>query len=157
MKDKQITSSEKGSAFEKAVEKWAKKYFKAIDTGRNLHARGKIAKRTIEIDVWVKMRLGLFKFEDSYLWIECKNRKTSIKRDDVWRFLSKAKDVRDARKWSSFIKKTDEDWDYLAIASTSKFDMDALQIAKANNIGCFYYDGKKWHIENEINVSITFM
>ena len=143
-------TNQKGHGFEKKVATWAKRFFKASEVKTNKLFQGKAAVRAYEIDVWVK-RVGSLLMLDQILFIECKDRTASIKRADITKFLASAKDIKAAAKLDVFGQsKDDRYWNALAFVSTSKFAHDALQVAKQNKIGCYYYDGKKYIEENKV-------
>jgi len=123
----------KGHGFEKKVARWAKRYFESDTVETNILVNG-IVKREYEVDVHVSKERG-FLSGGRDIWIECKNRKSSIKRDDVIKLVGKAEDVENA------CDKGREDFyfDKLAIVSTSKFDSDALLLAENKEVACFHY------------------
>jgi hypothetical protein len=65
-----------------------------------------------------------------HIWVECKDRKTSIKRTDVLKLVQAAEDVRanPQSKWSPT-----ELW----FAATCTFDQDALSVARDKGVRCF--------------------
>ena len=80
------------------------------------------------------------------IWIECKDRKSSIKRTDIFKLVSSAEDVENA---------CDEGieefyFDYLAIVSTSRFDSDALSYAEDSDVACFHYTKGKYELKNDV-------
>ena len=137
------TAHKKGHDFEKKVAKWAKEYFSADKVETNILMNGNTVKRPYEIDVYVHRTVLLLFGED--IWIECKNIKSSIKRTHIFKLLSSAKDIEDARDAG----REKFYFDKLAFVSTSKFDVDALSYAEDNDIACFHYDGKKYELKNE--------
>jgi len=133
----------KGGEFEKIVARWAKRKFQAEKTKTNELVSGRTSKRPYEIDVHLFISGGFWK-NDSHMWIECKNRKSSIKRNDMHHFRGKAEDIKDA--FESDVE--DFCFDELVYVSTSKFDGDALGYAKEYEIQCFQYiDGKFKEVE----------
>ena len=138
------TTTEKGRAFEKKVARWARKKFNLEGLEFNHQFKGKIGVRPFEVDIvgWKKNLMGY----TVVVWIECKDRKASIKRTDINTFFDKAKDVRaavPALTWSGLSEEqTKMNWDDLMFASTSVFDQDALAFAKKNKVSCYYCDGK---------------
>ena len=134
---------EKGHKFEKKVARWAKRYFNADDVKTNILVNGLSSKRPYEVDVHVIK--GRFLRKD--IWIECKNRKSSIKRVDVFKLLSAAKDIEGACKDG----REDFYFDRLAIVSTSDFDLDALSYAEDNDVACFRYTNNKYELKNKVS------
>jgi hypothetical protein len=62
----------------------------------------------------------------SYVWVECKNLRQSIKRDLIMKLKDQFNDARKPRgSW--------ECW----LVSTSRFDEDAIAHAKAHNVTCY--------------------
>lgn len=139
-------AKERGEAFEDKVASWAKRYFNAEGVEKRILMRGLRVKRPYEIDVHVYWRSGLFRRKEYDLWIECKNIKGSIKRKHVFELIEKAKDIEDA--YNEGIEEFY--FDFLAIASTSEFDSDALSYATDHDIACILYDGKRFRVLNEV-------
>ncbi|MCL0104646.1 restriction endonuclease [Dehalococcoidia bacterium] len=140
----------KGHGFEKKVAVWAKRFFKASEVKTRVLFQGKTAARPYEIDVWVKREGGLLESSE-ILFIECKDRAGSIKRADITKFLASAEDIKAAVSTVSIFGTNDDRyWDSLAIVSTSEFDADALRVAKENEVGCYYYDGKRYIEKNKV-------
>lgn len=144
------TSHQKGHDFEKKVARWAKRYFDADVVEKNILKNGLKVKRPYEIDVHVIKNItsqGWFgnNVNRIDILIECKNIKSSIKRTHVFKLLNTAKDIYEAHKAS----REEFHFDYFAIVSASKFDIDALSYAGDNDIACFQYDGKKYELKNE--------
>ncbi len=103
--------------------------------------------RPFEIDiVGLKKVSSLLVTETEIFWIECKDRKATIKRTDIFKFWESATDVKKAVPsftWSGLSKEQVKmNWDHLIFVSTSTFDADALNFAKEDKIACYYYDGK---------------
>lgn len=141
------TTTEKGQAFEKKVATWARKKFKLGEVERNCRFKGKIAVRPFEIDiVALKTVSGLVGTVTEVFWIECKDRKATIKRTDIFKFWGSAIDVKKmvpAITWSGLSKEQVKmSWGYLIFVSNSAFDVDAINFAKEHKIACYYYDGK---------------
>ena len=142
------TTTEKGTAFEKKVARWTKREFDAIGFETNQLFKGKTAVRPFEVDVvfWVK--------DGRVIWVECKDRKASIKRADIFKLLNSAIDVRKNVPSFTLAGLSEEqakmNWSYLLFVSTSPFDSDAINFAKAHNIGCYQYDGKKFQEKNKL-------
>ena len=141
------TTTEKGQAFEKKVARWAKRKLNLDDVERNCKFKGKVAVQPFEIDiVGLKTVGGLIGRATEVFWIECKDRKGTIKRRDIFDFWQKAVDVKKnvpAITWSGLSKEQVKmSWDYLMFVSTSRFDIDAIKVAKEHKIACYYYDGK---------------
>jgi hypothetical protein len=65
-----------------------------------------------------------------HVWVECKDRQTSIKRTDINKVQNSVEDVKanSNAKW-----KPNEVW----FASTSAYDHDALNFAREHSIRCF--------------------
>ena len=65
-----------------------------------------------------------------HIWVECKDRKTTIKRTDIFKLTSGADDVRanEQAKWRP---------DALWFATSSTFDVDALNFAREAGVRCF--------------------
>ena len=136
------TTTEKGQAFEAKVGRWAKKEFDAEVVKRNQLFKGKTAVRPFEVDIVIRTK-GSLLTAGNVIWIECKDRTASIKRVDIFKLLSSAKDVKKAVGGVSLLEKQSEaQWDYLVFVSTSKFDADAINFAKENNMACYFYDGR---------------
>lgn len=134
------TTAEKGAAFEKRVARWAKRQFKLKEVKLNTFFKGKILTRPIQVDVvgythsdWSGTKI---------YWFECKNKKATIKRTDIFNFKERANDVRTTSQGIFGGKSSYKEWDQLIFVSTSRFDQDAISFAKKNKIGCFYYDGR---------------
>jgi len=72
-----------------------------------------------------------------HVWVECKDRKTSIKRTDINKLASSVEDVRG---------KENPDWapDDVWFASTSRYDQDALAFAGEHGIRCFLLEGDRF-------------
>jgi len=141
----------KGHEFEKIVAKWAKRYFKADKVKLNHLRRGYKAKRPYEIDVWV-YKEGGFLSGGWDIWIECKNIKSSIKRDHIMKLFSKIKDVNDAV--DEGLSKEGRTFDYGVIVTTSRFDIDALEWATDNEIACFRYENGRFIKENDVEMDL---
>lgn len=132
-----------GMALEEKVEKWAKNRFKASQTAIRYLTTGLSVKRPYEVDVWVRIPRGLFR-SDIDLWIECKDRNSSIKRRDISDLISKAKDVYEAADAGKH-----EFWfDTLMLVSTSRYDSDAIALADQEGVACIFYDGKTYMLKN---------
>ena len=67
------------------------------------------------------------------IWVECKDRKATIKRTDIIKLADACADVRafEKAKW-----KPDEMW----FASTSQYDTDAINFARTKGVRCFLKD-----------------
>lgn len=75
-----------------------------------------------------------------HVWVECKNRQTSIKRTDINKLQSSVEDVR-ANSQATW--KPNEVW----FASTSDYDHDALNAARGHGIRCFQVtDGEAFEV-----------
>ena len=101
-------------------------------------------KRPYEVDVWVQIPGGFLRSRKD-LWIECKDRRESIKRRDIADLINKAKDVYQA------VEAGREEFycDELLFVSTSSFDSDALALADYQGVACLFYDGKRFLLENK--------
>jgi hypothetical protein len=66
----------------------------------------------------------------THTWVECKNRKTSVKRADLEKLQGAVRDVRDnpRAEWKP---------QQVLMVSGSAFDIDALAIARAHGIECY--------------------
>ncbi|GAF82554.1 unnamed protein product [marine sediment metagenome] len=143
------TATEKGAAFEKKVARWAKRHFDAAGYEIGTRFKGKTATLPFPIDIvfWLK--------DGRVLWIECKARKASIKRRDIWNLWQSAIDVKKAVPSFTLAGLSQEqrkmNWSYLIFVSTSRFDPDALKFAKEYNIGCYEYDGKTFQVKNKLS------
>jgi len=138
------TRTEKGQAFEAKVARWARKEFGAVLVKQNQLFKGKTAVRPFEVDIVLWTKAGVVAAED-VIWIECKDRKASIKRTDIFKLLESARDVKRTVGPTPFVRMTDkrgEEWDYLVFVSTAKFDADAVNFAEKNNVACYYHDGR---------------
>ena len=82
----------KGVELEQRVAIWARKQLKATTTTTRHPVTGLSVKRPYEVDVWAHFKGSFFR-KDVDLWIECKDRKASIKRKDISDLVAKAKDV----------------------------------------------------------------
>jgi len=141
-------TTEKGQAFEEKVAKWAKRNFKLDKVERNKLFKGKTTVRPFEIDiVGSKKATSLLTYPEVF-WIECKDRKGTIKRTDIEKFKNSAIEVKKAvpsLTWSGLSKEqVMMNWSHLIFVSTSSFDADALNVAAKNKIACYYYDGKTY-------------
>jgi len=134
----------KGREFEKKVARWAKRRFKTNEVKTNIFMYGLHVKKPYEVDVWVheERLLGLEEFDT---WIDCKALESRVKREHVQLLVAKAGDIKAAKDEG----KEKFYFDQLAIASTSKFDDDALSYANEHDVACFYYDGKTFNLENK--------
>ncbi len=133
-----------GIEFERKVEVWAKNRFKASKTVMRYHARGLSVTRPYEVDVWVRVPRGFLR-HDNDIWIECKDRKASIKRKDISDLISKARDV-----YESANAGLHDFWfDTLMFVSTSSYDFDAIVLADQEGVACVFYDGKRYELHNE--------
>ena len=144
---KKQTTTEKGEAFEKKVARWAKRKFNAAGVEMNQLFKGKTAVRPFQIDIVIRVK------DDRVLWIECKDRKASIKRTEIFKLWDSASDVKKALPsfvWSSSEEQIKMNWSYLVFVSTSHFDHDALNFARERNIGCYEYDGKTFQEKNKL-------
>lgn len=102
----------------------------------NERVKGKKSIHPFEIDIHVVF----YKQGTHHLWLECKNLKRKIKRNDVFVLEAKNNDI--GSFWTSV-------FDCLGIVSTTDFDSDALSIAKAKNIACIYYEKGRYRIRNK--------
>ena len=143
------STRKKGHEFEKKVARWAKRYFDADLVETNILMNGLRVKRPYEIDVHVYWESGLLFKEEHDLWIECKDMKSSVKRTHIFKLIESAKDIEDACKEG----REDFYFDHLAIATTSRFDQDALAYATDHEIACIVYDGKRFRIVNEDKIN----
>ncbi len=81
------------------------------------------------------------KATSKHIWVECKHRRTRVKRDDINKLQIAVEDVRafDGAKW-----KPHEVW----FASTTPFDQDALNFARQHGVRCFHVrDGEVEEVE----------
>jgi hypothetical protein len=134
---------------EKKVESWARKTFKASSTETRYYVNGLSIKRPYEVDVWVHIDskfLGLLGSERD-IWIECKDRKASIKSKDISNLVSKAKDVYQAANSG----KQPFYFDRLMFVSTSRYDSDAIAFADQEGVTCVLYNGKSYLLANKWN------
>ncbi len=134
------TAYKKGHNFEKQVAAWANKKLKPTSVTTNFLANGLSVKRPYEIDVHVCFKgKGLFA-QQCDVWIECKDRKSRIKRVDISKLVSSAEDVfltaKAGREKLYF--------DRLVFASKSEFDSDAVGYADQTGVLCLHFDGKKF-------------
>ncbi|NQT49022.1 MAG: restriction endonuclease [Chloroflexi bacterium] len=138
---------EKGKDFEDMVAKWARRRFDALEVGPRQHFNGKAVARPYEIDlVFITKRRKLLGFGPGHvIWIECKNRQSSIKRDDIQKFRAKAQDVKN----NAINNPPGAEWDNLVFVSTSKFDNDAIRVAEDQGISCYWYDGRAFRLVTE--------
>lgn len=130
----------KGHEFEDRAARWAKRYFNAEEVETRVLRRGYTQKRTYEIDIRVDDG-------DDNIWIECKNLKQTVKRDFIDKYVRRFNDVNKA--YGKGLSQEDYDFGYLAIVSTTKFDIGAIGKANEDDVACFYYDGKKFNFVNE--------
>ena len=134
---------DKALGFEKQVAAWAKKQLKA-DFAKTDLATG-LGKRSHQVDVHVQIKgKGLFG-KTADIWIECKDRKSSVKTADVFKLVGYAKDVFRAFK----ADREDLYYNGLMIVTTSKFDIDALNYANQFDVLCVCFDGKKYEAQND--------
>jgi len=138
-----------GIELEKKVESWARNRFKASHSETRYQVNGLSVSRPYEVDVWIQIpRRIMVLFRSSIdIWIECKDRKTSIKRKDISDLVSKAKDVYQA----TIRGKQDFYFDTLMIVSTSRYDFDAIALANQEGVACVLYDGKSYLLKNNWN------
>ena len=134
-----------GVELENRVKLWACKKFKATDSATRYFVNGLSVTKPFEVDVWIKIPTGLFGWSTTNVWIECKDRKASIKRRDVFDLVSKAKDVYQA------VKKGKQAlyFDKLMIVTTSRYDSDAIALANQEGVACYLYGGGKYSLLNE--------
>ena len=101
--------------------------------------KGKTVSRHYEIDIHFeqKWRLG-----SRDICVECKNRGSSIKRTDINKLVNTVEDINRVSDW----------WcvDKMLFVSTSKFDTDALAVAKEKKVGCVQYEDRKFKILNDV-------
>ncbi len=133
------STSEKGRKFEEKVAQWVKTKFKAKQVRTNQYFKGSIAVRPFQIDVVVWTEYP------EVVWLECKNVKRNIKRTDINKFIYSANDVKNGLPLFSG-KSSGGNWDKLIFVSTSSYDTDAIRFAKANNIHCYCFDGRRFQI-----------
>ena len=137
------TKRRSGIALEQKVMAWAKRKFDAeVDT--RYQVNGLSVKRPYEVDVWVRIPGGFLK-RTKDLWIECKDRRESIKRRDISDLINKAKDVYQAAN----VGREDSYFDQLMFVSTSSYDSDALALADQEGVACIIYDGTRFRLQNE--------
>jgi len=134
-----------GVELENRVKLWAYKKFKVTDSATRYFVNGLSVTKPFEVDVWIKIPTGLFGWSTTNVWIECKDRKASIKRGDVFNLVSKAKDVYQA------VRKGKQDlyFDKLMIVTTSRYDTDAIALANQEGVACYLYDGGKYLLFND--------
>jgi len=78
-----------------------------------------------------------------HIWVECQDRKTSIKRTDINKLVNSAADAAalDDAKWTA-----NELW----FASSSKYDGDAKNTARENTVRCFQTDARGAFVEIDV-------
>ena len=76
--------------------------------------------------------------------MECKNRKTSIRRADINKLVNSAADAAAlaGAKWTA-----NELW----FASSSKYDVDAKNTARENSVRCFQTDARGAFVEIDVD------
>lgn len=91
-----------------------------------------LAPYTILIFMGLAFAIGLIGKRRSTVnaWVECKDRKTRVKRADVQKLVMSVKDVRDLKQ---------SDWfpDRIVMVSTAGFDVDALSVARDHGVVCY--------------------
>lgn len=132
-----------GIEFEQKVAAWAKRKF-GSDVSTRRQVNGLSVKRPYEVDVWARIPGGFFR-DGKDIWIECEDRRESIKRRDISELINKARDVYQASKAG----REDFYFDQLMFISTSNYDSDALQLAEQEGIACIVYDGRRFCLQNQ--------
>ncbi|NOX71595.1 MAG: hypothetical protein GXO64_02760 [Candidatus Micrarchaeota archaeon] len=136
----------KGHIFEKKiVAPWAKRYFKADSVKTNDLAIGFPVKRPHEIDVHITIKKSFGK--KLHILVECKNRKSSIKRRDISNLIKTSESVLEAFE----NKKEDFYFEREMFVSTSKYDSDALLLAEEYDIACFQFINGKMKLINSVS------
>jgi len=130
----------KGSLFEKKVASWLKKKYKG-KSNLNVLMNGKVAVRAYEIDIHFEKK---FRLGQQDVCVECKNRGSSIKRTDIHKLITTVEDINKARSGGSWY------FDKMLFVSMSKFDTDALAVAKEKRVGCVLYEDGKFKILNDV-------
>ncbi len=143
-----VDGNNSGFNFEKRVETWARRRLKASHSMTRYLVSGLSISRPYEVDVWIRISRGFFK-SDSDLWIECKDRKASIKRRDISHLVSKARDVYEAAE----NERQEFYFDKLMVVSTSRFDSDAIALANQEGVACVLYNGKTYMLINEWDIN----
>lgn len=70
-----------------------------------------------------------------HVWVECKNRKSTIKRTDINKLVGAAEDVRALRANAKWVP--DELW---FASKQSAYDQDALNFAREKGVRCFVWE-----------------
>jgi len=138
------TTKEIGGEFEKKVARYVKQKFPVEHVKSNIQVNGNEAKRPYEIDIHAYKK-GVF--SESSFMIECKNRKSNIKRTDIFKLKSSADDIKKAYENG----KGNIYFDKLAIFSTSDFDVDAISMAEKDDIACIKYENGKYDLKNNVS------
>lgn len=154
-----LNSTRQGKRFEWFVMDWAfgrrfeklllgENAWSVVEVERNKLVSGMAAKRPYEVDVSVKVEGPLnliLQRQTAHIWIECKNRLSTVKRGDIAKLDAAGMDVAKATAENR------EDTKYVAwlLVSSTPFDSDAILYASQVNIGCIYYDGRGFRPQNE--------
>lgn len=136
----------KGHRFEQEVALWVKEKLKADLVETNILVSGLSVRRPYEVDVYVRKKRS-FPLVPMDIWVECKDRQSSIKRKDIANLVSKAEDVFQAYKAG----RERFYFDRLALVSTSKFDFDALAYADQTDVLCIYANRDEQKYEEKNN------
>jgi hypothetical protein len=112
---------------------------------------GFAVKRPYEVDVyavlvgrgWFDLPVGRPRIR---VWIECKDRKSSVKRADIAKLDSAACDVLEANERGS----EETNFNHWMLVSPSPFDSDAIKYATENNINCVWHNGFVFKAMNEV-------
>lgn len=129
-----------GSKFEVLVAGWAKGKFRGARIKTNYFVRGSSTKRPYEVDVYVEAEVEeAFDSETRFVWVECKDRQASVKRQDIAKLAASVEDVQQMADQDGEVRP------YRAIfVSVSEYDQDALELAGAKGIECYWYSGTRF-------------
>jgi len=135
---------EKGAKFENRVAAWARRRLKGRHVATTKLFRGAAVQRPHQVDVHIQIPKKWALGNTSDVWIECKDMKASIKRQDINKLVGNAKDAYRAseRGMECFY------FNGLMFVSTSRFDSDALNIANEYDVLCVQYEEGKYQYKN---------
>jgi len=150
-----------GKEFEEKVADWARSGglksilgtdlddWKVDLVDMNVLVNGVSVKRPYEVDVCVTMTGPLnivLQKPIASVWIECKDRRSSIKRADIAKLDASASDVIEANRAG----RERQEFNSWVIVSTSPFDSDAVRFATQRNINCVWFDAAGFKPINKV-------
>ena len=119
---------------------WLKKSLGAAITTRNYLTTGRVIEHPYKVDIWARIPGKQTQID---MWIECKDRKSPVKRKDVLTLVRKAVDV----YYSAHADKKDFWFDRLMLVSSAPFDPKAITEANRYGVTCVLYDDAGYQIQ----------